>query len=116
MSLAPCGCKGECFNATHPHLTPQRACQRPGVDPDEYSRGDPMIPRIVVRDGADALFIVLAIRTHMNVLLAENLQEARFAPGEKQMALQLAAIETTRYACDLMDSITESVITEETGD
>lgn len=25
--LPPCGCKGECFNAKHPELVPQRSCR-----------------------------------------------------------------------------------------
>jgi hypothetical protein len=71
--------------------------------------GDVMTPRIAIRDSDDALFVVMAIRTHMFALIAANEREAK-RPGADQMALSLQVIEETRYATDLMNAITDGIV------
>ena len=71
--------------------------------------GDTMTPRIVIRDSDDALFVVMAIRTHMFALIAANERAAK-RPGADQLALSLQSIEETRYATDLMNAITDGIV------
>jgi len=71
--------------------------------------GDTMTPRITIRDSDDALFVVMAIRTHMFALIAANEREAK-RPGANQLALSLQVIEETKYATDLMNAITDGIV------
>ena len=71
--------------------------------------GDVMTPRIAIRDADDAMFVVMAIRTHMFALIAESEREAK-RPGADQLALSLQVIETTKYATDLMTAITDGIV------
>jgi hypothetical protein len=83
---------------------------QPSALDDVMEGGDVMTPRIVVRDSEDAMFLVMAIRSHIHRVLDENVEAARAtADTTKQMALSLASIETTRYACKLLDDITCSI-------
>jgi hypothetical protein len=71
--------------------------------------GDVTIPRIAIRDSDDALFVVMAIRTHMFALIAANERAAK-RPGADQLALSLQTIKETQYATDLMNAITDGIV------
>lgn len=72
-----------------------------------------MIPRVTVRDGADAMLLVMAMRTHMLARISE-LENLAARPGANQFALSNQMIDETRYMTNLLSDLTTSVITSTT--
>jgi hypothetical protein len=72
---------------------------------------DDMIPRIVVRDNADAELLFDALKLYLEARIAEEKRDARL-PGANQWALSMNLIEETRNLCDLIDTIGKNIIEE----
>ena len=119
-----CGCKGECFHLAHPQFAPQRVCRRGNVLAHNATYGkmtgmypmdavskypDDMIPRITLRDPADAILIIQALRMYQYGR-ADELQREAKRPGADQIALSLQHIDDTQYIIDLMTAITNGII------
>jgi hypothetical protein len=67
-----------------------------------------MIPRIVVRDSEDAIYLCMAIRTHTHAIIEELERKSR-VPGADQYALSLETITVTEHGIELMRIIADTV-------
>jgi hypothetical protein len=67
-----------------------------------------MIPRITVRDEADAQLLLFALPTYMELRIQQNTVASR-KPGADQYALSMEMIEETRRVCALIEAIGDEV-------
>jgi hypothetical protein len=92
-----CGCKStsECFNAANPTLIPQRTCVR-GFKLEvntAYGKGeqvDDMIPRVTVRETADAEVIRRALHLYLNYRAIEYHKSAARVELDEKLQLSIA--------------------------